>query len=165
MKSFSDAQRMADELKKSLEAGLSKARMRYYYHLMGMIEFSKENYSKAIGYFNDALSLMPFQHKYWESEHHALFIEPLASAYYLSGDIDSAQKEYERITNLTTGRLKYGDIYAKSFYMLGKIYEKRSYKGKAIEHYEKFLDLWKDADPGIAAVDDAKKRLAGLKTQ
>ena len=46
--------------------------------------------------------------------------------------------------------------------MLGKIFEQ---KGKAIEHYEKFLDLWKDADPGLAEVEDAKKKVAGLKSQ
>jgi len=43
------------------------------------------------------------------------------------------------------------------------LYEQKDWEGKAIEHYEKFLELWKDADPGIAEVDDAKKRLAGLK--
>jgi hypothetical protein len=36
-------------------------------------------------------------------------------------------------------------------------------KTKAIEHYEKFLDLWKDADPGIAEVEDGKERVTELK--
>jgi hypothetical protein len=34
--------------------------------------------------------------------------------------------------------------------------------GNAVEHYEKFLSLWKDADPSITEFEDAKKRLAAL---
>jgi len=47
-------------------------------------------------------------------------------------------------------------------YVLGKIHEEQGDATKAIEHYKKFLDPWKDADLGIAEVD-AKKRLGGLK--
>ena len=35
----------------------------------------------------------------------------------------------------------------------------KSWNGKATDHYEKFLSLWKDADPGIAETEDANKRL------
>ena len=47
--------------------------------------------------------------------------------------------------------------------MLGKIFEEQGDMAKAIEHYKKFLDLWKDANPGIVEVTDARKRLAGLR--
>ena len=49
--------------------------------------------------------------------------------------------------------------------MFGKVYEQQSNNAKAIEHYQKFLNVWKDADPGIAEVEDAKKRLAGVKSK
>jgi tetratricopeptide (TPR) repeat protein len=94
---------------------------------------------------------------------HAFFIDPLAQAYYEAGEMDKARETYNRINSSTLGRLWWGDIYAKSFYMLGKIYEQQGDTVKAIEHYEEFLDLWKDADSGIAEVNDARKKLAGLR--
>ncbi len=47
--------------------------------------------------------------------------------------------------------------------MPGKLFKQGACQTKTIEYYEKFLDLWKDANPGIAEVEDARKRLAGLK--
>jgi tetratricopeptide (TPR) repeat protein len=52
--------------------------------------------------------------------------------------------------------------YARSFYLLGKICEKKGDSKFAIENYEKFLDLWKDADPDIPELIDAKERLSML---
>ncbi|MFB0519515.1 MAG: hypothetical protein ACETWC_09575 [Acidobacteriota bacterium] len=43
-----------------------------------------------------------------------------------------------------------------------KIYKDKGSVGKAIEHYDKFLYLWKDANSGIPEVEDAKKRRAAL---
>ena len=34
--------------------------------------------------------------------------------------------------------------------MQKKIKHGKDWMGKAVKHYEKSLDLWKDADPGIA---------------
>ncbi len=95
----------------------------------------------------------------------ARFIDGLALAYYKLGEIGKARNEYERITSLIYGRNWFGDIYAKSYYNLGKIYEEQGNTAKAIENYEKFIDLWKDADPGIAEVEDAKERLTELKNK
>jgi hypothetical protein len=69
----------------------------------------------------------------------------------------------KRIISLSSGRLSWEDIYAGSFDMLAKIFEEKGWKGKAIEDYEKFLDLWKNADSGIPEVDNARESLAVFK--
>jgi serine/threonine protein kinase/Flp pilus assembly protein TadD/TolA-binding protein len=156
-----EAQKTANDLKVMIDQGLRKRAIRFYFHLAGMLELEAGNFSRAVQYFNDALSLVP----YGPLAKRADFVDSLAQAYYKSGDLEKALEEYDRITTLTTGRDRYGDIHAKSFYMLGKIYEEQGDTAKAIEHYERFLTLWKDADPGIAEIEDAKKRLVGLRTQ
>ena len=48
--------------------------------------------------------------------------------------------------------------------MLGRIYEQKGWQGKAIENFEKFLDLWKDADQGIPEVEEARQHLIALQS-
>ena len=163
MKSLSAAHKTADELKRLCDEGMNKKEIRLYYHLLGMIELEKKNYSRAIEYFQRAISFSPYQNELGPfTSDQAWFAESLALTYYQAGDKERAQKEYENITSITTGKLYQGDVYARSLYMLGRIYEERGWKERAIEHYEKFLELWKDADPGLPEVEEAKKRLSGL---
>ena len=54
-------------------------------------------------------------------------------------------------------------VFPKSFYLLGKIYEKKGDNQLAIKNTEKFLDLWKDADKDLPDLIDAKKRLVRVK--
>ncbi len=163
MNRMDQAQIAADELRSLLESGLNKKAKRYYWHLLGMIEMNKKNFQKAIQYFNQAVAMLPSQMNPETGQ--ALFFESLARAHFEAGDFESAQREYERIISLSTGRLFYGDIYAKSFYRLGLIFEKTDREDKALEHYEKFLSLWGEADPSISEIADALKRLAVLKAR
>jgi serine/threonine protein kinase/Tfp pilus assembly protein PilF len=159
MKRTAEAQRAADKFKEMNEQRMNKNKMRPYYHIMAMIELERKDYSKAIEYLKKGLPLI-YTLSFWNS----IYADSLGLAYYKSGDLEKAREEYERIGSLQIGRIDAGDVYAKSFYMLGKIYEQQGNKGKALENYEKFLDLWKNADPGFPEVEDARKRLAGLKS-
>jgi serine/threonine protein kinase/Tfp pilus assembly protein PilF/TolA-binding protein len=158
MGSMNEAQKVADDLKAMIDIGMHKKAIRLYYLLNGMMELKKENYAQAIALFHEAISLLP----YGPLAKRADFLDSLAFAYYKSGNLERALEEYIKITQLTSGRTEHEDKYVKSFYMQGKIFEQQGDSSKAIENYKKFLDLWKDADPGIPEVADARNRLAAL---
>ncbi len=156
----SEAERAADELREILLAKENKKLVRYYHHLVGAIQLEKGNYPEAIASLQKAVSLLPSQHS--ETDDHALFLYPLALAFYKSGDLESAGQHFERIVSLTTGRLFFGDLFANSLYMLGKIYQKQGWPEKAMRSYSRFTHLWAKADPGIPELEDARNRLAHL---
>jgi len=160
LNSMSEAQKTAVRLKEMTEQAPNKKLIKDYYYLMGMIELKKKNYPEAVEFIKKGLPLLTAG-----SELNLVYTSSLGLAFYKAGNLENAAEEYEKLAYLNVGRLDYGDIYTKSFYMLGRIYEDMNWKGKAIENYEKFLELWKDADSDLTELKDAKERLAALQSK
>ena len=159
MKRLAEAEKTAGELKALIETGMNKKAIRLYDDLRGAIELERSNTPRALEYLERAVQSLP----YGRYDKSAMFLDTLALTYFRAGNWVKAREEYEKITELTTGRNSFGDIYAKAYYMLGQVFEKTGDKAKAAENYRKFLDLWKDADPGLPEPGDARKRMEGLK--
>jgi len=172
-KKWDEAQAVADEYREReeeiLKTRLNNKRLRRPEYVQGIIDLEKGNLASAVEHLERAVSFLPAQmwpsdFYDWSELDHAMYLWALGEAYEKSGNLEKAQAQYEAIGRLTSGRLWWGDLYAKSFYMLGKIAEQRGWPGKAIEHYERFIEVWKDADPDIPEIEDTKKRLDTLKT-
>ncbi len=161
MEKFEDAKEVAEKLKQQIEKSGQKKLMRHYHHLMGEISRLEGNLQKAIDYLEIASSLLPKQYQQYDD--HIFFLDSLASSYYHNKDWTKAQKEYEKIVSLTTGRLRWGDKYALGLYTMGKIHQMNGDKEKAKDSYQRFLEIWENADTDLTQIQDAEKQLASLK--
>jgi tetratricopeptide (TPR) repeat protein len=100
----------------------------------------------------------------------ATFVKPqpvLARAYAAAGRWAEAAREYERI--LEERRFHYvwtlpmtPAVFPLDQYRLAGIYERLGNTDRARFWYGRFLSDWRNADPGMPEVEDAKKRLAAL---
>ena len=90
----------------------------------------------------------------------------LASLYDRQGQADSARTLYERVVNEPSafGHLLV-DRYAlaPTYKRLGELYEAKSDRKRAAEYYNRFVELWKDADAELQpGVKEVRGRLALL---
>jgi len=90
------------------------------------------------------------------------FKDVLARAYAKNGNLDKAIATYEKLITFDPQKKARYLVHPLYHYRLAMLYQEKGWTGKAIEQYEKFLDIWKDADPDLLEVEDASKRLAGL---
>jgi tetratricopeptide (TPR) repeat protein len=173
-----DFDKQVAEVKQVIDEGQHPRLIRIYYHLLGRRELMKGNYDAAVNYFWKALNRLPSPYGHEADIDTAQYYGSLAEAYYQAGKGWSALDLYKKIPAYWEQKLNSGDIYARSFYRVAKIYDQiprppgtsdvqlKADKTMAIENYRKFLNLWKDADPFCAPeVEDARVRLAALEAE
>jgi tetratricopeptide (TPR) repeat protein len=158
MKRFDEAGVAAEKLRGAIEKSGMLNDRRYFHLLQGEIAWARGDLGGAIRSFETAVSLLPREN--YKLDVHILFLDALASAFFAKGDWDKAQGACEKIIALTTGRVRWGDLYAESYYRLGKIHLAQGEKDKAVVSFRRFLEIWSQADPGLPEVVEAKKQLA-----
>jgi len=127
----------------------------------GCLERAKGNHGAAIEHFTTAAHWFVNPVYVYGFHTHVMLARTLQEA----GQLGDAVDIYERLLSIYgQARIKSTLLGVKLHYFLGTAYEESGWNDKAIEQYETFLDIWKDADPGLAAVEDARQRLARLKT-
>jgi tetratricopeptide (TPR) repeat protein/tRNA A-37 threonylcarbamoyl transferase component Bud32 len=149
------AQEEADAFKGEIE-DKSPTLMYLYWYALGFIKWSKGNTQEALAQFEKLAQTA--------TDFFAHFT--LAEAYLESDRLGEAVAEFEEVlSRYDSNRAICAYRAVKAHYLLGLAYEKSGWNKKAIEQYEEFLEIWKDADPGIPEVGDAKQRLKALKAQ
>ena len=153
---IAEAEELARTLKKDLE-GKDSTLMHSYWVTLSEIEEAKGDTNTALSYLEKVYKESPTPSFYLRYR--------LAEIYLKKGRLDEAVAELEKALSRYNDDRVWATMAVKAYYLLGLAYEKSGWNKKAIEKYEEFLDIWKNADPGIPEVQDAKERLAQLKSK
>jgi len=91
--------------------------------------------------------------------HFPLDQDVVPRAFVKMGDVDKAIEAYRKLIDFdpkSQDRRMHNPIY---HYRLAKLYDSKGMKEQARVEYQRLLEHWTNADPGIPELADAKKRL------
>jgi serine/threonine protein kinase/predicted Zn-dependent protease len=157
MGSPADAEKTASLIKDLADKSPDREAPWTYDYLRANIELEKKNYQRTIEFLKKGEALISAN-----SGWRFAYADALGRAYRLSGNLDQAAVEYERAAGIPVYILWWADVHALSYYNLGLVYEQKGLKDRALKNYEKFLGLWKNADPDRPEVEYATRRIASL---
>jgi tetratricopeptide (TPR) repeat protein len=83
----------------------------------------------------------------------------LATAHLEAGDDAEAARWFQRIADSVDEHVEWPVPFVRSFYFLGRYYERRGDTTRARENYRRFFDYWKDGDLDRERVEEARKKL------
>ncbi len=157
---LAEARETAERIRKTVEKSGYLRLRRCYLHLKGALALAEGRPDEAVMDLRAALALMPAE--YILPDDRILCLDMLATGLERLGEPAAALETLRSLQGLALGRLLWGDVYALSYCRSGALLEKAGDVRGARESYQKFLDLWKDADPGLADVEGARRRLAAM---
>lgn len=88
--------------------------------------------------------------------------ESLAFAFLQKGDLDKAIESYLEFLKAEPLGYEPQESWILAHYELGKLYQHQGRLDEARKYFERFLDIWKDGDPDLPPLVEARKRLALL---
>jgi tetratricopeptide (TPR) repeat protein/predicted Ser/Thr protein kinase len=152
-----EAEQVLDDLRRDL-GDESNAYVFVYWGALGAVEEARGQLDAAIAHYEKANEAAPGPiHGYRVA---------LALAYLKAGKLGEAVALFEKVlSRYDLGRISSVPGCVKDHYDLARAYEESGWSAKAIAQYEEFLEIWKDADPGISEIDDARQHLARLRAQ
>src|SRR5208283_2994214 len=163
----SKALNLIDELRKD-SSHIPSSQLPGYNYGKAVFLFEEGKYDLALYRFTLALQATVPNHG--PLYHHALSL-------LKTGHTQEAIQEFERLTTWVALGNSYFDLdyltfneyqatgiaAVKAHYWLGVAYEQQGQKEQAVKEYQKFLDIWKDADFKSSELQDAKTRVSKLK--
>jgi len=150
---YKAAEEIIATLEKEYLAGETAAQSGYWY-AVGSVELAKGNNRQSVEALKKCVAAGPYYD----------FKILLAKALVKAGEYDEAITLYSNLLIDYTGRFRlYQSIESvKAYYYFGIAYENTNQTDKALELYNNFLSIWKNADIEFDEIVDARKRLTQI---